>query len=393
MDEHMLSRILRAILLGTILALQVACAGVGYLTRTEIPEPPSGLKVGDIVATRTAEVLSRDALMAELAGVRIIYVGESHPSVEDHRVQLQIMRDLYSRNPSLVLALEMFPREAQPLLDEYARGGLAEEEFLKEVRWDRNWGYPFALYRGLLTWARDHGIRIVALNAPREVVSKIAHSGLASLSAVERDRVARDFHLNDPKHQAYVRRQYHQHMKNNISDFNTFFEAQLAWEETMAETLGQTLNSLPPEGQIIVVIGKGHISDQVGVPMLTYQQVAAPYRTIAPLPIDYPESTADPRIADFVWLTDRSDQPRHRARLGVKFRQLPSGKGLEIVEVLPGSPAAKAGIKKGDVLIMLDGKPAATLEDARRAMADKLIHELVLRRDGKTVTVTVTLSP
>jgi S1-C subfamily serine protease len=161
----------------------------------------------------------------------------------------------------------------------------------------------------------------------------------------------------------------------------------------MAETLVQTLNSLTPEAQILVVIGKGHISDQVGVPMVTHQRVADPYRTIAPLPIDYPESTADPRIADFVWLTDRSEQPRHRARLGVKFIPLPAGKGLEIGEVLPGSPAAKAGIKKGDVLIMLDGNPVASLEEARRAFADKLIHELVLKRGGKTVTVTVTLSP
>lgn len=389
----MLSRSFHAILFGTILTLQVACGGTGALRRHEIPKPAAALKIGDIVATRTAEVLSRDALMAELAGARIIYVGESHPSIEDHRVQLQVMRELYARNPSLVLALEMFAREAQPLLDEYARGRLSEEELLKRGHWDQNWGYPFALYRGLLTWARDHGIRIVALNAPREVVSKIAHSGLASLTEKERDRVARDFHVNNPEHEAYVRRQYHQHLKDHISSFDTFFEAQLAWEETMAETLGRTLSSLPAEGQILVVIGKGHISDQVGVPLLTHHQVAVPFRTIAPLPIDYPERTADPGIADFVWLTDRSQQPRHRGRLGVKFRQLSAGKGLEIVEVLPGSPAAKAGIKKGDVLIMLDGKPVLTLEDARRAITERLVHEVVLKREGKTVTVTVTLSP
>lgn len=386
-------KVLRSFLLGTVLVLQIACAGSGFWKPAGIPEPPMGLKVGDIVATGTGAVLSRDALMTELVGVRIIYVGESHPSIEDHRVQLQIMRELYSRNPSLILALEMFPREAQPLLDEYSRGGLAEEEFLKDVRWDVIWGYPFSLYRGLLTWARDHGIRIIGLNAPREVVGKIANSGLASLTAAERARVARTFHLDNPKHEAYVRQQYHQHLKDNISDFNAFFEAQLAWEETMAETLAQTLSSLPPETQIIVIIGKGHISERVGVPMLTYQQVAVPYRTIAPLPIDYSESTADPRIADFVWLTDRSEQPRHRARLGVKFVPSSSGKGLEIVEVLPGSPAAKAGIKKGDLLTVLDGKPVTSLEEVRRAFTDKLIHELILKREGKTVAVTVTLPP
>jgi len=62
----------------------------------------------------------------------------------------------------------------------------------------------------------------------------------------------------------------------------------------------------------------------------------------------------------------------HRARLGVRFRPLPSSEGLEILDVLPGSPAAKAGIKKGDILYLLDGKPATSLEEVRRGLANKL---------------------
>jgi uncharacterized iron-regulated protein len=387
------SKGLRTILLGIALALQVACAGPGLLKHAKVPRVSEGLKVGDIVATKTGDVLSADALMGDMARVRVVYAGESHLSSEDHRVQLQILRGLHARNPSVILALEMFPREVQPLLDEYARGAISEEEFLKQVHWDQIWGYPFALYRGLMTWARDHDVRIIGLNAPREVVSKIARSGLASLSAAERERVARDFHLDDPKHQAYVRRQYQEHLKDQINDFNTFFEAQLAWEETMAETLAQTLDTGVPGAQIVVLIGKGHISDGVGVPMLTHQRVAEPFRTVAPLPIDYSGGTADPRIADYVWITDHTEVPKHRARLGVRFGMGASGKGLEILDVLPGSPAAKAGIKKGDVLTMLDGKPVTSLEEVRRAFTDKLIHELVLKRDGKTVAVTVVLSP
>ena len=160
----------------------------------------------------------------------------------------------------------------------------------------------------------------------------------------------------------------------------------------MAETLAQILSSSNATEQIVVLIGKGHISDQVGVPELTYERAADPYRTVAPIPINYPGRTADPRIADFVWLTDRPAS-MHRARLGVKFRPLPSNKGLEILDVLPGGPAAKAGIKKGDILYLLDGKPATNLEEVRRGLGNKLIHELGLRRDNREFSVTVTLSP
>ena len=186
-------------LVGIILALQAACVTPEYRQHNDLHDLSGGLKVGDIVETSTGEVIARDRLMAELAAVKIVYVGETHTSAEDHRVQLQVMKGLYAQNPSLVLALEMFPREAQPLLDEYAQGVISEEEFLKKVKWKENWGYPFELYRSLLTWAKDHQIRIVGLNAPREIVSKIAQSGLSSLTTSERNRVAQDFSIRRPE--------------------------------------------------------------------------------------------------------------------------------------------------------------------------------------------------
>ncbi len=372
--------------------MQAACAASGVHRHPDLGGLSGGLRVGDIIETASGKVIAPDTLMTELAQDRIIYVGETHDSTEDHRVQLQVMKGLYAQNPSLVLALEMFPREAQPLLDQFARGLITEEEFLQEVKWDQEWGYPFPLYRGLLTWARDHHLKIVGLNAPREIVGKIAQFGLAGLTVAERKRVAEDFHVNDPEHREYLRQQYGQHLKGNIADFSAFLEAQLAWEETMAETLARTLTSGAPEERIVVLIGKGHISDRVGVPKLADERVKAPYRTIAPIPLDYFGRTDDPRIADFVWITNRSE-PVHRVRLGALFRVLPSKGGLRVLEVLPDSPAAKAGLKAGDILKMVDGAPVFNLMDVHRAFSIKTVHELILRRNNRDLSVTVTLPP
>jgi uncharacterized iron-regulated protein len=388
----MRAKALKLFLLGVVLTLQAACGTTGLHRQAPVEGFPGGIKVGDIVETATGKVIAFAALMAELDGVRVIYVGEMHPSAEDHQVQLHVMKGLYARNPSLILALEMFPREAQPLLDQYAKGSITEEEFLQEAKWDQVWGYPFRLYRSLLTWARDHHMKIIGLNAPREIVSKIAQSGLSRLTVAERKRVAEDFHTNDPAHREYLHQQYRQHTKGNIMDFNTFLEAQLAWEETMAETLARTLESSAPEERIVVLIGKGHISDQVGVPKLAYERAKDAYRTIAPLPLDYPGRTADPKIADFVWITDRAE-PVHRLRLGVLFRPQPAGGGLKVLEVVPDSAAAKAGLKEGDLLMKVDGAPVHSLEDAHKAFSTKAVHELILKRDHREVALTVTLSP
>jgi hypothetical protein len=66
--------------------------------------------------------------------------------------------------------------------------------------------------------------------------------------------------------------------------------------------------------------------------------------------------------------------------------------GVPIVEVLPGSPAALAGLKPGDVLTTLDSRWTTSVADAYAAAADaepgREVRVVVLR-DGKEQTVTV----
>jgi len=41
--------------------------------------------------------------------------------------------------------------------------------FLKEIRYFEDWGFPWEHYAPLLEWARHHGVRLLALNRPREL--------------------------------------------------------------------------------------------------------------------------------------------------------------------------------------------------------------------------------
>lgn len=265
------------------------------------------LKPGDIVETRTGAILSFESLIDKLSNVQLVYVGETHTRKEDHRIQLEILKGLYTRYPSLKLGLEMFPTEAQPALDHYSQGLISEKEFLKESDWGKNWGYPFDLYRGIFHWARARGLKMVGLNAPIEVVNRIAHNGLEALNPEERARVAAKFFPDHQEHRDYLQKQYSHHPPGKIKNFQTFYEAQLAWEETMAETLAQWLSSLPPENPIVVLIGRGHILYHIGLPRLVRARKEHAFATILSIPVDYPFSTLDPRLADYLWIIDKSD--------------------------------------------------------------------------------------
>jgi hypothetical protein len=68
--------------------------------------------------------------------------------------------------------------------------------------------------------------------------------------------------------------------------------------------------------------------------------------------------------------------------------------GVRFSDVKPGSPAAKAGLKGGDILIQFGDKPIKNLYDfsdaLRRSKVDEVMQVTVLR-DGKPVTVAVKL--
>ena len=357
------------IFLPLIIAFSITgCAGFGRSISATGTGEAVEMGIGDIVDTKRQGLITFDELISALSEIPVVYVGETHTSIEDHNSQLAILRKLYQKNQCVMVGMEMFPRSAQPVLDSYVRGDITEEQFLTEVRWNEVWGFPYELYRGLIDFARENKLRIIALNAPIKIVSTIARNGLGSLSPDDRARIARDFHLDDPANRLRMQKEFSAHGKGGIKDFDSFFEAQLAWEETMAETIVEQLQAGLGNCRMLVIIGRGHISQRLGVPYLANLRVAHEYRTVSQVPIDYPYGTFDPNLADYVMITDKSEPP-HRPRLGVKIQTAASGKGVEIMEVLPDSPAAKADIRTGDIVLRVDEAPVKTAEELQRAVA------------------------
>jgi S1-C subfamily serine protease len=80
----------------------------------------------------------------------------------------------------------------------------------------------------------------------------------------------------------------------------------------------------------------------------------------------------------------------HRAYIGIAggSRPLPPraaqaiGRhdGVEVMEVVPGSPAARAGIRSGDLIVELDGVPISDARDLQRLMVGDVIGRSVLAR-------------
>jgi uncharacterized iron-regulated protein len=226
------------------------------------------------------EAANADVLQA-LSGAQVVYLAETHDEPDDHAAQLAIIQALYRPRKTAIplegfaIALEMFQRPFQPVLDAYVAGLLSEEDLRAQSEYDTRWGYDWSLYAPIFRYAQANQIPLVALNTPAEVTRKVAQSGLSALAGEDLDYIPPldelDLENEVYRQQIFEAFSAHGDMGNALS-FDNFFAAQVLWDETMAEVIAQQLQ-LFPDRQVVVLAGEGHIFGGYGIPSRVQRRV------------------------------------------------------------------------------------------------------------------------
>jgi uncharacterized iron-regulated protein len=214
--------------------------------------------------------LRAQSALTDLAQSQVVYLAETHDEPVDHEAQLQIIQRLHDRNPKMAIALEMFQRPAQPLLDQYLAGTLTEAELRQQSEYDQRWGFPWEYYAPILRYAKANGLSLIALNVPREITQQVARSGLESLSEEQRQWIppAAEIRTDNVVYRQMLQEVYesmHQGQGHSAGNFENFFLAQVLWDETMAQGVADFLKA-NPDRQVIVLAGEGHIAYGYGIP-------------------------------------------------------------------------------------------------------------------------------
>jgi len=377
-------------------AAETAAKPVG----ADLPYPPSEKpRPGQIVHVPTGLALSFDDMMAVVSGARLVYVGETHDNLQAHEVQLQVIRDLDRRFPGRVaIGMEMFRQPQQPTLDRWTRGELDELQFLQATQWPKTWGLDFRYYRGILDFARERKLDVIALNPPEELQAAVRKHGLDGLPEALRSALP-EIGDPDPYEHDVMKAVYGGHLATEGA-FDAFFRVQLLWEESMASAVVDYLESARGHGKIVVMLtGAGHVEYGFGVPKKVLRRLPLPYVIIEPTEIDVPPEKQMPGVelpdipllpADFIWWVTYEELPADRPRLGVGVEEREHR--LFVQSVTDGSPAQAAGIRVGDEFISLGGHALtdmAALVYWVGQQAKGATVTVTIRRDGKLLSVPV----
>lgn len=375
---------------------------VSPLWVSNISQNPPSPGSEEIIRLPEGEKLSFQQLLDDLQGARVIYIGESHDQIEHHRIQRRIISEFAVKGKDVVIAMEMFQKSQQPILDRWSQGLLTEEEFLREVKWDETWGMDYQLYKGILDEARDRRLKVLGLNVPRELVRKVAQSGLEGLSAEDRKGLP-EMDLTDQQHRAYIESVYKGHEGGLARDFEKFYQAQALWDEAMAENLSEFLSS--PEGQgktAIVLAGKGHIVYRFGIPNRFYRRMPLSYKTVVlkewrtGMGDDPMLTQSSLPLADYLWITHPTPLEKKRPRIGIVLKEAEEPPEVWIERVTPGSLAERAGLLPGDRILSVDGKEIKKFRDLHDAIIQKTREKEIIftiLRGGLKKEISVFLPP
>lgn len=390
-----------------LIALALVCPTLAYADDSALNLPigdparkvrEAPLLLDAVTDNRTGDSLTPKELAARLKDVRLLFVGESHTSVEFHNAQRRVVEELAKAGRQVLVGLEMYPYTEQAWLDRWSMGELSEAAFLKDSRWYKNWGYHWLYYRDIFLFARDNRIRMFGVNIPREVVSAVNRKGLANLTPEERAHLPTKIDTDHEEHKRLFRAFFgggdvlHGGGMSQ-EQWERMFAAQCTWDAAMGSHAVKALQKLGDKDAIMVVlIGSGHVAYGLGAERQARLWFDGKTASLIPIPVQDEKGqrpTVRASYADFLWGVAREEHTLFPT-LGLSTPEQKPGEHFPVILVQKGSPAEQAGFKVKDLLISMDGVPIADKETFNRLMSEKRwgdSAEFQVKRGEETLTL------
>jgi uncharacterized iron-regulated protein len=331
----------------------------GQNTFKEIAESENGIQMlsrPEVRALKPESLATIDDIIPQLTVSRIIYVGETHDQFAHHMNQLKVIKKIHDAGYKLAVGMEMFQKPYQQVVDDYLAGRIDEYAFLKKTEYFSRWRYDYNLYKPIIDYLKQQRIPLIALNIQGDLTRKVAREGMYDLPDNQKKQLPSDMNFSNETYRKNLNQVFVMHKKQeDLQDFNYFLQAQMVWDEGMAESAYGFLAN-HPEHKMVILAGNGHVRHKYGIPDRLYRRNHEPFTVVV-----QDEEIKD-GVADYVLLTTELNG-KASPKLGVMVEE--KDKRLVIIGVSQSGPAQKAGLQKGDVIEMFAERPIQSLEDLK----------------------------
>jgi hypothetical protein len=141
-------------------------------------------------------VSSFDDLVIACYKADIAYIGDYHVLPAAQEFAARLIGEIADRARQVVLCVEMVFARNQRTLDRYMKGEIDDDEFLRAIRYQQDWGYDWASFRRLFDLARRRGLPVFGIDSEprsgfRYINRRDAHAAAHIAAIAERHPGAR----------------------------------------------------------------------------------------------------------------------------------------------------------------------------------------------------------
>lgn len=347
-------------------------------------------------AVQPVQTQDLSGILPQLKTAKVIYVGEQHDQFAHHINQLSVIRYLHEAGLKVAVGLEMFQQPYQQALDDYLADNLSEAEFLKQSQYFSKWRYDYNLYKPIIDYAKQKQLPLIALNIEGDISRQVGREGMPTLDDKARAQLPEALDFEPLQYREDLKAIFAMHQNASIPGmktgaqhghsvkprFENFHQAQVLWDESMAEAAHEFLQQ-HPQHRLVILAGNGHVRYGYGIPERLKRRNGLDYISIVQ------DEIPAPNIAHYV-LYPPPVAGEEAPRLGV-FIDEKNGR-LLVLQVEPHRPAANAKVEKGDLIVKLGGHAINHLADLKFALLDigqGNSAELEVERDGKILQMDV----
>lgn len=249
---------------------------------------------------------SLDKFLAEADNKHFVFLGESHDHPAHHQIQADVIEGLVKRGRNVIVGFEMFTRPNQENLNPWTLGKWSDEEFIQQADWQKQWGFPYTIYKPIFDVVKQEKLPMVALNVPRDWVRAVGRGGLKALTSEQQSQVP-TVATDNLNHKAVFTGLMGGHPMEGAQGDN-IYAAQCLWDEGMADTAIKYVTNrygspkdMPKNTVFVIVAGMGHGLYKQGINWRIWRRTGMDTLTLINIEGDEPMPISR-GVGDFVYV-------------------------------------------------------------------------------------------
>jgi len=346
-----------------------------------------------VIRTETGKPVTLEDIVNQNPDTDVFIIGEAHDNYQCHTWQRDFIEALYKKYPKIIVGFEFFWREDNPILEQWRKGQLTEDEVIKKTGWYERGAQHYGYTRLVMEIIKKHQVKTIGLNVPRSILHTVSSKGFAQLSAEEK-QLFPTLNIPNPEHEYFIKSIFGTFAAQVPMWFKNIYAAQKCWDVVMAESMRQFLANKEYNGyKGVIIAGSNHVAYKLGIPF-RFQKAAPKAKITTIVPVLMPgEKTGEEEeeeevhpmmkmmgdslkpaaifsrgIADYVFA---ADQPLHNYFPAIGLTIVEKNGKFVVTGVKKKSIAEKNGIAKEDQITAVDGVPITSLEQLRSLIAQK----------------------